>query len=112
MPRTDQSIVPGDYETVPRMDDLTTRQVEQQTAADFFTLLDLVLNDPSMSLTDDSVRESAMLDRLETIGIGPGRTFEWADLDADVKEALTTGFQNGLERVKVAGRESMIDMNG
>ncbi|WP_458190358.1 DUF1254 domain-containing protein [Haladaptatus sp. NG-WS-4] len=112
VPRADQAVVPGDYETTPRMDDLTTRQVEIQTAADFFTLLDLALNDPSMSLVDDSAREAAMLDRLEAVGIGSGREFEWADLDGDVQAALTTGFQSGFERVKTAGREGMIDMNG
>ena len=36
-----------------------------------------------------------MLDRLVQIGIGPELEFAWADLDEDVPEAMTTGFQNG-----------------
>ncbi|WP_217493378.1 DUF1254 domain-containing protein [Haladaptatus sp. W1] len=112
VPRAEQSVVPGDYDTVPRMEDLTTQQVENQTAADFFTLLTLVLNDPSMSLIDDSRKEAAMLDRLQEVGIGPGLEFEWSALDNDVQEALTCGFENGFECVRTTGQEGLVDMNG
>ncbi|WP_254532920.1 DUF1254 domain-containing protein [Natrinema gelatinilyticum] len=116
VPRAEQSVVPGDYETVPRMADLTEQQVENQTAADFFTLLNLVLNDPSMPLIDDSRKEAAMLEWLERVGIGPGMEFEWSALETDVQEALTSGFENGFERVRAAGTEGnsdvMVDMNG
>ena len=95
VPQTEQSVVAGDYETFQRMKELTTRQVERQTAADFFTLLSLVLNDPSISIIEDSRTESEMLDRLVQIGIGPELEFAWADLDEDVPEAMATGFQNG-----------------
>ncbi|WP_440006676.1 DUF1214 domain-containing protein [Halomicrococcus sp. SG-WS-1] len=94
------------------MRELTTRQVENQTPSDFFTLLDLVLNDPSLSLIDDSLKESAMLDRLEEVGIGPGLAFDWSALDTDVQEALARGFENGFNRVRTAGQEDLIDMNG
>ncbi|WP_245242751.1 hypothetical protein [Natronococcus sp. JC468] len=57
MPRAKQSVVPGDYETNPRMTDLTEQQVENQPPSDFFTLLSLLPNDPSMSLIDDSRKE-------------------------------------------------------
>ncbi|WP_225333437.1 DUF1254 domain-containing protein [Halomicrobium urmianum] len=112
VPRSERPVAAGDYETFPRMEELTTRQVETQTAADFFTLLDLVLNDPSLSLIDDSRKEAAMLDRLERVGIGPGMEFDWSSLDTDVQEALTTGFESGFERVRGAAQESLIDMNG
>lgn len=112
VPQSERPVVPGDYETFSRMDELTTRQVEKQTAADFFAFLDLVLNDPSMSLIDDSFEETAVLDRLERVGIGPGLAFGWSALDTDVQAALTSGFKNGFERVRTAGQEALIDMNG
>ncbi|NGM70355.1 DUF1254 domain-containing protein [Natronolimnobius sp. AArcel1] len=116
VPRAEQSVVPGDYETIPRMTELTAQQVENQTAADFFTLLNLVLNDPSMSLIDDSRKEAAMLERLEQVGIGPGLEFDWSALETDVQEALTGGFESGFERVRAAVVEGnsdiMVDMNG
>ncbi len=116
VPRAEQSVVPGDYETIPRMADLTEQQVENQTPSDFFTLLSLVLNDPSMSLIDDSRKEAAMLERLKRVGIGPGLEFDWSTLETDVQEALTSGFESGFERVRAAAVEPngdvMVDMNG
>lgn len=112
VPQTERPVVVGDYETFPRMDELTTLQVERQTAADFFTFLDHVLNDPSLSLIDDSFKEAAMLERLNRVGLGPGLDFEWAALDDDVQEALAKGFENGFERVRNAGQEDLQDMNG
>ena len=112
VPQAERPVVPGDYETVPRMKELTTRQVEKQTAEDFFTLLHLVLNDPSMSLIDDSLKETEMLDRLGAVGIGPGREFEWSALDSETREGLRTGFQNGFESVKRTGRERLQEVNG
>ncbi|QFU81832.1 DUF1254 domain-containing protein [Natronorubrum aibiense] len=116
VPRAEQSVVPGDYETIPRMTELTEQQVENQTAADFFTLLNLVLNDSSMSLIDDSRQEAAMLERLEQVGIGPGLEFDWSALETDVQEALTSGFESGFERVRATVVESnsdvVVDMNG
>ncbi|QLG51108.2 DUF1254 domain-containing protein [Natrinema halophilum] len=116
VPRVEQSVVPGDYETIPRMADLTEQQVENQTPSDFFTLLNLVLNDPSMSLIDDSRKEAAMLERLEQLGIGPGLEFDWSALDTDVQEALTSGFESGFERVRATVVEGnsdvVVDMNG
>ena len=60
------------------MEELTTRQVEKQTVADFFTFLNLVLNDSSMAQIDDSRKEAAMLDRLKRVRIGPGLVFDWS----------------------------------
>jgi hypothetical protein len=116
VPRAEQSVVAGDYETIPRMAELTEQQVENQTAADFFTLLNLVLNDPSMSLIDDSRKEAAMLERLEQIGIGSGLEFDWSTLETDAQEALTSGFENEFERLRATVLEGnsdvIVDMNG
>ncbi|KAB1185393.1 MULTISPECIES: DUF1254 domain-containing protein [Haloferax] len=112
VPREEQSVVPGDYETFPRMSELTARQVEKQTAEDFFTFLSLVLNDPSMPLLGDSLRESAMLERLERVGVASGTQFDWDSLDSDTRNGLTSGFKKGFENVKNTGREQLADMNG
>ncbi len=79
------------------MADLTAQQVENQTAADFFTLLSLVLNDPSMPLIDDS-QGGCDARKLEQVGTGPGLAFDWSALETDVQETLTSGFESGFER--------------
>lgn len=109
--QAEQPVIPGTYKTFARMAELTSRQVELQTAEDFFTLLNLVLNDPSMSLIEDSAKEMAMLDRLETIGIGPGRAFDWTRLDGATRDALASGFKTGFETVKNVGQSGLLDMN-
>ncbi|MCQ1536386.1 DUF1254 domain-containing protein [Methanosarcina sp. KYL-1] len=108
----DQELVPGKYRTFPRMAELTTRQVDRQTAEDFFTFLNLVLNDPSMPLMKDSEKESDMLCRLAKVGIGPGKNFQWSKLDRDIRDGLTEGFISGYKRLKKATQESLIPMNG
>lgn len=110
--RKDQELVPGNYRTFPRMADLTTRQVDRQTAEDFFTYLNLVLNDPSMPLMKDSKKEAEMLSRLSKLGIGPGKNFQWSSLDRKMQNALTEGFINGYKKVKKATQESLVPMNG
>jgi hypothetical protein len=110
--RKDQSLSAGDYPTFPRMEQLTTRQVVLQTAEDFFTLLNLVLNDSSLTLMADSEKESAMLARLATVGLGAGQGFEWSRLDPQTRQALDAGFRTGFTRVKRSGWKEMIDMSG
>lgn len=112
MSREDLSIVPGSYPTFPRQKELTTAQVDKQTAEDFFTLLSLVLNDPSTTPIVDSEMESAMLNRLETIGVGKGLDFDWSKLDRNTQEVLTAGFKAGRAHVKESGMKNLIDMNG
>jgi len=112
VPRKDQEDVPGNYRTFPRMTELTARQVDRQTAEDFFTYMNLVLNDPSMPLMKDSKKEAAMLSRLSKLGIGPGKNFQWSKLDRKMQSALTEGFINGYKKVKKATQESLVPMNG
>ncbi len=111
VPRKDQEDVSGNYRTFPRMTELTARQVDRQTAEDFFTYMNLVLNDPSMPLMKDSKKEAAMLSRLSKIGIGPGKNFQWSELDQKMQNALTEGFINGYKKVKKATQESLMPMN-
>jgi hypothetical protein len=110
--REKQEIVKGDYTVYARNKELTKAQVDKQTAEDFFTFLQLILNDQSMILIKDSKLESEMLEQLALINIGKGLSFDWNRLDKDTQEALTKGFENGRKLVKKSGKENMINMNG
>ena len=74
-------MVAGTYLVYPRMAKIAHDQVDKQTAEDFFSILNLVLNDPSMTLMADSLKEAYMLKHLESIGIGKGNDFQWSKLD-------------------------------
>jgi hypothetical protein len=110
--RDEQEIVKGDYAIYARNKELTTAQVDNQTAADFFAFLQLALNDPSMSLMADSKKESKLLERLDKINIGSGSLFDWEKLDEETQDALTKGFESGRLLVKKYGQENLKDMNG
>jgi hypothetical protein len=105
-------VVRGDYKTFPRLPTIVIGQVDVETAEDFFTILSLVLNDPSMSRMKDSRKEAELLERLKTIGIGPGLDFQWSKLSPKLQAALTTGFKQGYKQVKTAMRANLVPMNG
>lgn len=104
--------VKGDYPTYPKMKSIVTGQVDKQSAEDFFTILNIVLNDPSMTLMADSKKEDDMLARLASIGIGEGKDFDWTQLDKATQDALTTGFKNEYKKVKETFKNNLINMNG
>lgn len=106
-----QSLVKGNYKTFPRMKEIKA-QVEDQTAEDFFTFMQLVLNDPSITPIADSKMEAVMLARLAKIGITKGGKFNFSTLDNATKEALTEGFEAGRIGVKKSGMDNLVDMNG
>lgn len=105
-------IVKGDYPTYAKMGKIFKGQVDKQTTEDFLTILNIVLNDPSMTLMADSKMEANMLARLEAIGIGRGKGFDWSKLDKTTQDALTKGFENGYKKVKETFKSNLIDMNG
>jgi hypothetical protein len=112
VPQSDRKIVKGDFEVYPRMPEIAFAQVEKQTAQDFYTILNMVLNDPSMTLMKDSFSEAEMLDQLQSIGIGRGLAFDWESLPADTKAATEAGFKAGFDGVRKALKTGLIDMNG
>ncbi|HXV75303.1 MAG TPA: DUF1254 domain-containing protein [Candidatus Polarisedimenticolaceae bacterium] len=105
-------IVPGDYPSAPRPEQLTPRPLERQTAEEFFNLLHLVLNDTSLARIADSTQESEMLNRLAAIGVGEGLDFDWAALDARTRRALESGFARGFSVVRRAGTRATVDFGG
>ncbi len=85
--RSDKSIELGDYKQFPRMKEITSRQVDKQNAEDFFTFLNLDLNDPTTALIKDSKKEFEMLARLSEIGIGKDLSFEMKLIGSKVLKA-------------------------
>ena len=110
--QADRDIVPGDFVVPDGLPDYAVGQVDKQTAAQFYTLLNVILNDPTMPVLEDSLLETQMLDQLESIGIGSGLTFDWTALSPDMQAALETGFKAGFDSVRATLRTNLIDMNG
>jgi len=111
MNRDEQEIVNGDYVIYARNKELTTAQVDNQTASDFFAFLQLVLNDSSMPLMTDSKKEIEFLERLVNINIGAGLPFDWGKMDVETQNALTKGFEAGRTLVKKFAKENLKDVN-
>ena len=110
--QSDRPIVKGDFKVYTRLPSFAVGQVDKQTSEDFFILLNMGLNDSSMTLMADSRLEAEMLSQLKTIGIGPGLDFSWASLSAETKAALDTGFKAGFDQVRQALKTGLVDMNG
>lgn len=108
----DRELVPGDFVIPAGLPDYAMNQVDKQTAEQFFTLLHVILNDPTMPVLEDSLLEAEMLGRLESIGIGSGLTFDWAELTADQQAALEAGFKAGFGSVRSKLKTNLINMNG
>jgi hypothetical protein len=103
---------PGAFKKYSRMPEIAEGQVDKQSAEDFFSILNMVLNDPSMTLMKDSKKEAGMLAQLATLNIGPGKDFKWAELDKDTQAAMDKGFKNGYDKVKKTFKSNLLNMNG
>ena len=112
VPQSTVSVVPGTYNIYPRMPEIAKGQVDKQTAEDFFSILNMILNDPSMTLMKDSKKEADMLAQLATLNIGPGKDFKWSDLDKGTQTAMEQGFKKGYDTVKKTFKSSLLSMNG
>jgi hypothetical protein len=112
VPQSDRKIVPGDFVVPPGLPDYAVNQVDKQTPEQFYTLLNVILNDPTMPTIMDSLLETEMLDQLKSIGIGKGLTFDWAKITSEQQAALKTGFKAGFESVRKTLKTSLINMNG
>jgi hypothetical protein len=112
VPQADRAVVPGDFVIPAGLPDYAVGQVDKQTAEQFFTLLSVILNDPTMPVMEDSLVEAEMLDQLRSFDIGAGLTFDWAALTPDQQAALQAGFKAGFDSVRATLKNSLIDMNG
>lgn len=107
-----REIVKGDFLIPEGLPEYQFGQVDKQTAKQYFTLLSVVLNDPTMPTLKDSVMEADMLEQLATFNIGKGLSFDWAKLTADQQTALESGFEAGFDSVRKTLKTNMINMNG
>jgi len=105
-------ILPGDFLVYSKMKDIAKGQVDKQSAEDYFTILNMVLNDPSMVGMTDSIKEAQMLTKLEKIGIGKGKDFNWNNLPVETQEALDAGHKASFSNVRKALMGNLINLNG
>lgn len=112
IPQADRKIVKGDFPIPDGLPEYQFGQVDKQTAQQYFALLSVILNDPTMLGIKDSMMEAKMLAQLKAFDIGKGLTFDWNKLTEEKKTALETGFKAGFASVRKALKGNMIDMNG
>lgn len=112
VPQADAAIQMGSFTVPDGLPEYAIGQVEKQTGQDFFTLLNVILNDPTMTLMADSIAEQKMLAALASVNIGPGLDFDWNDLTGETQAALETGFKAGFDSVRAALKGALVDMNG
>jgi hypothetical protein len=110
--QADKEIVKGDFLIPDGLPEYQFGQVDKQTAEQYFTLLSVILNDPTMPTLTDSIMEAEMLKQLEVFNIGKGLSFDWATLTAEQQQALETGFKAGFDSVRKTLKTNLIDMNG
>ncbi|OSP53595.1 hypothetical protein BV911_17125 [Pseudoruegeria sp. SK021] len=110
--QADRQIVKGDFLIPDGLPEYQFGQVDKQTAEQYFTLLSVILNDPTMPTLTDSIMEAEILKQLEVFNIGKGLSFDWAKLTAEQQTALETGFKAGFDSVRKTLETSLINMNG
>lgn len=112
LPQAGRKIQPGKFIVPEGLPDYAIGQVDKQTAEQYFTLLSVILNDPTMTLLSDSLLETEMIGQLKAVNIGEGLTFDWSKLPSEQQAALEAGFKAGFKRVRTTLKTNLINMNG
>lgn len=112
IPQADRKITKGDFPIPDGLPEYQFGQVDKQTAEQYYTLLSVILNDPTMPLIEDSQMEAEMVDQLKVFNIGKGLSFEWDKLTPEKQTALKNGFKAGFDNVRKTLKTNMINMNG
>ncbi|AVH24072.1 DUF1214 domain-containing protein [Nocardia cyriacigeorgica] len=110
-PLDQQPVVKADYEAFPRMSEIADIG-RSMTAVDYLQLLSLAINDPSITKRTDSVKETQTLQRLESLGLRAGETFDPNGLSDSQIDQLNRGFDRARKNARTAFADSQIDMNG
>lgn len=97
VPQANQKIKPGKFIVPEGLPNYAMGQVDKQTAEQYFTLLSVILNDPTMTLLPDSLLETEMIEQLKAVNIGKGLSFDWSKLPSEQQAALETGFKAGFK---------------
>lgn len=112
IPQADRQIVKGDFPIPDGLPQYQFGQVDKQTAEQYYTLLSVILNDPTMPLIEDSQMEAEMIEQLKVFNIGNGLSFEWDKLTPEKQTALQNGFKAGFDNVRKTLKTNMLNMNG
>ncbi|TMM47714.1 DUF1254 domain-containing protein [Colwellia ponticola] len=110
--QTDKKVKHGKYVIPKGLSDYAMGQVDKQTAEQYFTLLHIILNDPTLTLLPDSSLETEMLAQLKSVNIGKGLNFDWSALTTEQQKSLDTGFKAGFKSVRTTLKKNLINMNG
>jgi hypothetical protein len=111
VPLSDQPTVEGSYPTFPRMKDIADT-AKAMTAMDYFQLLSLAINDPTITKRTDSVHEVATLKRLAQIDLAEGVRFDPAKLSAEQAKLLEAAFAEARVKARAAMTAALRDLNG
>lgn len=87
----DQPVVEPSYATIPRMTD-PVAIADNLTGVDLLQMVSLVLNDPTMTLRQDSAKEIATLGRIARLGLAPGVAFDPAWLSSTQAREVEAAF--------------------
>ncbi len=111
MPLAEQPTVTGDYPSFPRMEQIVD-VAKTMTAMDYYRLLSLAINDPTITKRTDSVHEVETLKRLARIGLKEGVLFDPDRLTPQQKSILEAAFADARVRARKAMNDALQDMNG
>jgi len=111
VPLSEQPTVTGDYPTFPRMKQIVD-VARTMTAMDYYQLLSLAINDPTITKRTDSVHEVETLKQLARIGLKEGVLFEPDRLTPQQKSTLEAAFAEARAHARTAMNDALQDMNG
>jgi hypothetical protein len=111
VPLADQPTVEASYPFFPRMKDIADT-AKAMTAMDYYQLLSLALNDPTITKRTDSVKEVETLKRLARIGLKEGVHFDPSKLSAEQAKLLEAAFAEARVKARTAMNAALRDMNG
>ncbi len=110
-PLSEQPTIDGPYASFPRMAQIGDI-AKSMTAMDFFELLSLAINDPTLTKRTDSLEEVETLKRLARIGLREGVRFDPEQLTPGQKSTLESAFAEARLIARAAMNKSLQNMNG
>jgi len=111
VPLSEQPTVDATYPTFPRMA-MIGDLAKTMTAMDYYQLLSLAINDPTLTKKADSVTEAETLKRLSRIGLKDGVRFDPDRLTPQQRTNLEQAFAEARQIARKAMNAALQDMDG